>query len=520
MKIKPHLATDFYKVSHRIQYPAGTQEVYSNFTARSTSHAKMSKFFDNKVVFFGMQGFARWFLIDLWSKEFFNRPKAVVIEEFRRRVDTSLGEGSVSVEQMEALWDLGYLPIEIKALPEGSRVNIKVPAFTVRNTSHNFGWLTNYLETVISAEIWKPMTVATIAHDFRRQLNHFIELTGSSVEFADWQNHDFSMRGMSGVFDAATCGAGVLLSTYGTDTIPAIDYLEEYYFADCTKELIGGSVPATEHSVMCMGGKDDEIGTFKRLINETYPTGVVSIVSDTWDFWKVITEYSATLKEDIMARKPNALGLAKVVFRPDSGDPVRILAGYREDEIHRRPHGIVAKDTMDGKYVETLLTEDEVKGAVQCLWEIFGGTLTDKGYQTLDQHVGLIYGDSITIDRQYDILNRLANKGFSAGNVVFGIGSYTFQYITRDTFGMAIKATSGVVNGERRELMKDPKTDSGSKRSACGLLRVEKNGSDYVLFDRQTEEQEQLGLLRTVFCNGEAFNEQSLADIRSILKND
>ena len=163
-------------------------------------------------------------------------------------MNTALGEGCVSTDQLAALHDLGYLPVCIRALPEGSRVNLRVPMFTVENTVAEFFWLTNYIETVLSDEIWKPTTVATIAHDFRRQLDHYVELTGSDPGFADWQNHDFSMRGMSGVYDAASSCAGHLLSNYGTDTVVAIDYLEDYYFADAMKELIGGSVPATEHS--------------------------------------------------------------------------------------------------------------------------------------------------------------------------------------------------------------------------------------------------------------------------------
>lgn len=501
MKINPITAVDFYKTGHAIQYPRGTELVYSNFTARSDQHAKVSSLYDGKTAFFGLQGFIKWFLVDTWNREFFYKPKREVIAAFKRRVDTSLGEGSVSVDQVAALHDLGYLPIHIKALPEGSRVDIKVPYFTVKNTRKEFYWLTNYIETVTSAEVWKPITAATIAYEYRRVMRHYAELTGSSLEFADWQCHDFSMRGMSGVHDASSTGAAHLLSHFGTDTIPAIDYLENYYFAQCEADLIGGSVPATEHSVMCMGGKVDEIETFRNLINNVYPSGIVSIVSDTWDFWKVVTEYAATLKEEILTRTPNALGQAKVVFRPDSGDPVKIICGDPDAPVGSPEHD----------------------GAVMCLWQVFGGTWVEGGdgenYRTLHERVGLIYGDSITIERQEEILKRLMAKGFSAGNIVFGVGSYTYQYITRDTFGMAMKATYGVVNGEGRELFKDPITDSGTKKSAKGLLRVEKEGDNFVLYDQQTVEQEELGALRTVFKDGEPYNMQRLSAIRDRLKN-
>ena len=538
MKTKPQFATDFYKTGHIFQYPEGTELVYSNFTARSDRLAEMSSLFDGKTVFFSLQGYIKEFLIEAWNESFFNRPKDEVVSEYKRRMDTALGPNSVDVAHIAELHDLGYLPIVIKALPEGARVNIKVPMLTMYNTLPKFYWLVNYLETSLSFSLWKGITSATTSYEYRRVIDKYVELTGSNKDFAWWQAHDFSMRGMSGLHDASVSGAAVLLSTYGTDTIHAIPYLEEYYNADADKELIGGSVPATEHSVMCMGGNEEEIETFRRLIEDAYPSGVVSIVSDTWDFWKVITEYSVQLKDKILARQPNALGLAKVVFRPDSGDPVKIITGLKSincDDVTADDLEYYDVIELDGKYFtfKTLYEyyddfpcgftlEDEVpqhvvKGAVECLWDIFGGDITEKGYKTLNQRVGLIYGDSITLERAEQIFERLMAKGFSAGNIVFGVGSFTYQYATRDTFGMAVKATYGIVNGEGRELFKDPKTDNGTKKSAKGLLRVEKEGDDYVLYDQQTWEQEGQGELRKVFVNGHLFVDTSLAQIRERL---
>ena len=516
MKLNPLTATDGYKTGHIAQYPEGTELVYSNFTARSAKHANMSNMFDNKTVFFGLQGFIQWYLIDMWNEGFFKQPKELVVAKFQRRMTGYLGYGVVGTKQIEELHDLGYLPIEIKALPEGSRVDIKVPYFTVRNTIPRFYWLTNYLETVMSNELWKPITAATIAYEYRRVMNHFARVTGAPLDFTAWQCHDFSMRGMSGLFDSAATGAGHLLSNFGTDTIPAIDYLEQYYGANVETELVGGSVPATEHSVMCMGGKVDEIETFRRLIKDVYPTGIVSIVSDTWDFWKVITEYANTLKNDIMSRAPNELGQAKVVFRPDSGDPVRILCGYRDSEVVQ----IKSTGAWVVKETHQEISNAQRKGAVECLWDIFGGTTTDKGFRTLDSHVGLIYGDSITLERQNQILALLYAKGFSSANVVFGVGSYTYQYLTRDTFGMAMKATYGVVNGEPRELFKDPATDDGTKKSAKGLLKVSKEGNHFVLHDQVSEEEEWGGAFNTVFIDGHAMNKRTLQEIRATLNAD
>ena len=539
MRVNPLTQTDFYKTGHIFQYPAGTTEVYSNFTPRSSRLATMlPEQFDDKVVWFGLQAFIKSYLIDAWNEGFFKRPKADVLAQYKRRMDTSLGMDAVPVGHIAALHDLGYLPIDIKALPEGSRVNIRVPVLTVRNTHPSAYWLTNYLESVLSNSLFKPTTSATTAFEYRKLLHSYAITTGAPLDFVLWQGHDFSYRGMSGLHDAASSGAGHLLSFCGTDTISAIDYLEEFYLANADTELIGGSVPATEHSVMCMGGMDDEVQTIRRLISEVYPSGIVSIVSDTWDFFKVITEHAQTLKAEILGRTPNALGQAKVVFRPDSGEPVNILCGHpfavvadTSDATLAALEGGVAVVQCDGQfyavhanphvegvaYVLKNMSAAEVKGAVECLWDGFGGTTTTQGYKVLHERVGLIYGDSITLVRAQAILERLRQKGFASCNVVFGVGSYSYQGVTRDTFGWAVKSTSGVVNGERRELFKDPITDNGTKRSAKGLLRVEKEGNDFVLYDQQTPEQEAQGLLQSVFRDGKLLRDESLSAVRARL---
>ncbi|QUX93522.1 nicotinate phosphoribosyltransferase [Marinomonas sp. A3A] len=490
--MNPLMSIDFYKADHRRQYPEGTEYVYANFTPRSSRLANLLEGYDERVVVIGIQAYIKRILIDQWNQEFFAKPKQEVVSKYKRRMDTSLGEGAVPIEHIEALHDLGYLPLKIKSLPEGSRVNIRVPMFTVVNTLPEFFWLTNYIETSISAEIWKPCTTATIAYEYKRLLTDYAVQTGAPLDFIPVQAHDFSSRGMSGMLDAAASGIGHLANFIGTDTVAAIDYAEDYYGID---GVVGVSVPATEHSVMCMGEKDNEIDTFKRLINDLYPSGVVSIVSDTWDFWKVISEYTKVLKQDILNRQPNAIGLAKVVFRPDSGDPVKVICGDA--------------DATPGT--------PEFKGAAECLWDIFGGTTTDNGYKLLNERVGLIYGDSITLQRAQAILQGLKAKGFASTNIVFGIGSYTYQHLTRDTFGFAIKATWGQVNGQGREIFKDPITDKGDKKSAAGLLRIEETENGFELFDRQTPEQEQQGALDIVFENGKIIKETSFADIKAKL---
>ena len=489
LNVNPALLIDFYKADHRRQYPEGTQEVYSNFTPRSMKLAPPQC--RDGVVVFGIQAIVQGFLVDYWDKHFFSVPKQKVVAQFKRRMDQSLGKGAITVEHIEALHDLQYLPLEVKALPEGTICPPKVPMLTIRNTKPEFFWLTNSLESVLSNMLWKGVTAATIARAYRKVFDRYAEETGFDPNLVQFQGHDFSFRGLSGLDDAMMVGAAHMLSFTGTDNVPAIEFLEEYYFTDEADELIGTSIPATEHSVMCMGTKDDELGTFTRLITETYPKGFVSIVSDTWNFWQVLTEYLPKLKDTILQRD------GRVVIRPDSGDPVKIICGDPDAPL--------------GTF--------EYKGAVQLLWELFGGTYTHKGYRLLDPHIGLIYGDSITLDRQEAILSRLKDKGYCSGNVVLGIGSFTYQYVTRDTFGHAMKATSGVVNSERREIFKDPVTDSGAKKSARGLLRVESEGGRYMLYDQQTEEQEKQGELKTVFLDSEEVNTQTLTTLRKRVAN-
>lgn len=242
---------------------------------------------------------------------------------------------------------------------------------------------------------------------------------------------------------------------------------------------------------MCMGTTEGEYETFKRLITEVYPKGIVSIVSDTWDLWKVLTDYLPRLREDIVSRE------GKVVIRPDSGDPVDIICG--------NPNG---------------KTEQEKKGVIELLWDVFGGTTNAKGFKELVPQIGAIYGDSITVARATQICERLKEKGFASTNVVLGIGSFTYQYNTRDTFGFAMKATYGEVNGEGRAIFKDPITDDGTKKSAKGLMKIDLIDGKYHLTDNVSWEEEKQGELKEVFRDGKLLVDQSLSEIRTRVKSE
>ena len=490
--MNPLLLTDGYKTGHHQQYPKGTTLVYSNFTPRSNKYAPKGC---DQIVSFGQQMVMKQ-IHEAFQNEFFSKPKEDVCGEMKRELSLYLGT-DYDVTHFEKLHDLGYLPIHVKGIEEGTLVPMRVPVLTIYNTHPDFYWVTNYLETILSNLLWKPMTSATIAHQYRKVLTKWQQKTDAEKGwFIDWQGHDFSMRGMDSVEAVISSGLGHLTSFSGTDSLPTIYGARKFYGEE---GFVGGSVNATEHSVMCAGSKDDEVGTFRRLL-ETYPKGILSVVSDTWDLWKVCTEHIVTLKEEILARD------GKLVIRPDSGDPVEILCG----------------DPTNSVYTDDLPTDSESarrKGVIELLWDVFGGTVNEQGYKVLDSHIGAIYGDSITIDRAHKICERLEAKGFASTNIVLGVGSFTYQFNTRDTFGFAMKATYVKVNFEERNIFKDPVTDDGTKKSARGLLCVvsEENGP-LELIDKVSWTLERQGLLQTIYKDGEFQNATTLTEIKNRLK--
>lgn len=506
MNTFPIHLSDFYKVSHKNQYPDGTEAIYSNLTARSSRMDGV-----DHVVFFGLQYFVKRYLQEEFNKGFFWLSPTVFTQKlnnYKKRLDNALG-GDNDVSHWRKLWELEYLPLEIKALTEGALVPLRVPLLTVKNTLPEFFWLGQWMETLLSNVIWQPITTATIAYQYRKLFDEFNRETSDLVDFVPVQGHDFSMRGHSSVDSSSVGGAGHLLSFIGTDTIPAIDFLETYYNANSDKEVVGVSVPATEHSTMTVNGEDGEFEIIRRLITEIYPSGIVSIVSDSYNLWRVLTDYLPRLKDEILGRN------GKIVIRPDSGDPVDIICGRKR------------------QFILTDCYNPADDGVIQLLWNVFGGTTNSKGYRQLDDHVGCIYGDSITLDRAKAILDGLKANRFSSSNIVCGIGSFTYQYVTRDTFGLAFKATAIKSEGVWRAIYKDPITDNGMKKSARGLLAVLRpyttggfSGSpqagsmgDYHLKEDVSEEIEASAwnCLQPVFRDGVLLKEFTLGDIRKRL---
>lgn len=534
MTINPLIQNDFYKQLHYKMYPEGTIKVCSNLTPRK-SRVKGIR----KIVVFGIQYWLLEYVIKQWNEQFFSQPWEKVAARYLRIVNNTIGKDAITLEHIKKLHDLGYMPLRIKALREGSLCPVGVPCMTVTNTVDHAYWLVNFLETILSCSTWQGCTSATIAYEFKKMFDAFAMQTVGNTDFTQWQGHDFSMRGMSSLETACMSGAGHLLSFTGTDTIPAIEFLENYYGANVEKELVGGSVPATEHAVASFNiiyqnanheailreyiertPKDREVpkaesidpklireyAFLKRYITEIHPTGVCSYVGDTYNLFSVVAEILPRLKPEIMARA-GGFPIDKLVIRPDSfwTDPVDCLCGYagyhpQMDKLSKIEREVVKK------------------GLIESLWDIFGGTMTEKGYKLLDSHIGAIYGDSITFERGVAINTRLKEKGFASVNWVAGIGSFTYQYNTRDTFGFAVKATYGIVDGEGFEVFKDPVSDDGMKKSACGMLQVLKcPEKGLTLKDRATAEEEENSELELVFLDGKMMCEQSLADIRKRL---
>jgi nicotinamide phosphoribosyltransferase len=548
LTINPLLAIDAYKFGHMSMHPDNIDYIYCNLTPRSMKYFNRSipsVFVDNKLVAFGMQMTVQD-IIQSFDTNFFSRPLSDVLAEFLTTAAPFIGENAKAKQILESnvtkLHKLGYLPLCIKTLPEGTISNPQVPILTIVNTIPGFGWLPNYLETYISQNTWKVATVATLSRVYRKIFEKYSALTCDDNSHILFQGHDFSARGMSSTEDSIKDGIGHLTQFWGSDSVhSAFTATNHYGFQN--EIPLAFSVPATEHSIMQVGiALSSEEETFRRLL-EQYNTGIIAIVSDTEDYWNTITNIASNLKDDILARQPDSMGLCKTVFRPDSGNPVDIVCGV--DNIHNDilQTSAVLPETSnwdntkwasslelaidkDYKFIKdgtgtiyrvnsatsvTNTTEAEVKGSIECLWDIFGGTINDKGYKVLNPKVGLIYGDSITPQRAKDILAGLATKGFASSNIVFGIGSYAYNYSTRDSLGFAIKATAAIDSDDNLiPIQKTVKTDTG-KKSACGLLHVTE---DLQLIDNATRAQEATGALKVIFSNGSTNFETNFAAIR------
>jgi len=475
-RINPLSQTDAYKLGHLEQYVSGCNKVYSYLQARST------KTFD-RAVFFGLQYYLQKYLTQRITKE--------DVDEFIEARNKILGYTSPDVvKKMYNLADKGYWPIEIKAIPEGIVMPNKNVLMTITNTDPDFYWAVGYVESLL-LKLWYPSCVATTSFQYRLLVEKYFKLTVDDDQnmLKPFMVHDFGYRSDASEEGAVISGLAHLLSFTGSDTIPAYQGAIDYYNADSNKEVIMASVNASEHSVMCSFGRENEFEAYEHML-KLYPTGIVSIVSDTYDIYKVTKEYMERLKPKILARD------GKVVIRPDSGDPEHIICG----DPNADPF------TPEGK------------GCIKLLDEVFGSTVNSKGFKVLHPKIGLIYGDGMYLARYERTLERLKNMGYAASNLVIGVGGL-LRYYNRDTLGYAIKATKVEVNGIERSIRKDPVTDPG-KKSHQGYLALYKENGKYITKDDVTAAEEKSGLLQTVFKDGKITRMDSLSAIRGRIEEE
>lgn len=564
-KTLPLLLSDFYKQVHSEQYNKDLNKLVSYYTPRM-SRLKG----DDKVICFGIQAFCKEYLIDYFNENFFDKTEEEVVTEYNRVLTYTLGAGTYKDDKIIALHRLGYLPIEIKAIPEGTRVPIKVPMIEISNTHPDFAWMTNMIESLISATLWHTMLSANVGFKYRQVVNYWYDKTVENSVPRNKALGDFSYRGQHSNESATKSSAAFCLSFLNTATVPAIPWLEQNYNCDCTKEPVAYGAISTEHSVMCSNyAIDGDERTFvKRLLTEIYPNNSFSMVSDSYDYWNMVTEILPSLKEEIMNHNGTLL------VRGDSGDPVDIICGTKYvpdfNSIHEMTeyfetdfndnlvyeeasyeyfgsvNGTTYRVVCYGDLVSSDGYEDdysvysvydfyeitpEMKGTVELLWDTFGGTINSKGYKVLNPHIKAIYGDSITPQRAEEIYKRLEVKGFAANNVVLGVGSFSFMCLeedggfkpyTRDTYGVAVKATYGEINHKPLMIFKNPKTDTGhfkkSQKGICKVYADEKTNeitykdgfTPYTLTNTPN-------LLQTVFKNGEMVKEYTLKEIRDRL---
>lgn len=490
----PLLCLDFYKTAHAEQYPSTLTKMVSYYTPRMTRLEDTEK-----VTLFGLQAFIKEYLIDAFNINFFWEEWEDVFGEYKRILNATINTDGVGEKRLRKLHDLGYLPLEIRAVPEGTRTNIKVPQIEISNTHPDFVWLVNSIETMLSCTMWHTQISAEVGYRYRQIVNEYAERTCEDNVVRARLLGDFSMRGQESPESATKSSAAFCLSFLNTATVPAILWLEENYNCDCTKEKVAFGALSTEHSVMCSNFAidGDEITHISRLLTEVYPHQSFSMVSDSYDYWNLVNNILPQLKEKILAHD------GCLSIRGDSGDPVEVVT-------------------------ETVFR----------LWDIFGGTVNSKGFKVLNPHVKALYGDSITPQRCKQIYEILENAGFAINNVALGVGSFSMQCLetvtkddgeligtayapyTRDTFGIAVKATYAEdANGKPIMIFKNPKTDTSHfKKSQRGCCRVVKNGNDYTYEDGLTwAEAQKNNELRVVFKNGEFIKTYTIAEVRQNL---
>jgi len=453
------LTTDSYKLNHWNQYPAGTEKVYSYFECR-----KGAKFAETP--FFGLQ-----FIIK-------NHLEGVVVTREKIENAAKLCKAHFGSEKYfnREGWEYilnshgGKLPVVIKAVEEGTVVPINNVLMTIENTDNKCFWLTNFLETILS-QVWYPITVASLSREVKVNIKEYFDLT-SDGGLLNFGLHDFGFRGASSWESAGIGGAAHLINFLGTDTVVAMEVAVNYYNADLNG--LAFSVAATEHSVMTALGKNGEEKVVENLLNE-YPTGILSVVSDSYDIYNFVSNIVGTkFKDRILARD------GVFVVRPDSITPT-----------HPTP-------------------EEEMVWIMENLWANIGGTINSKGYKVIDPSVRVLWGDGIDLEGIKKILYAVTKAGFATENIAcFGMGGGLLQKVNRDTQRCAFKCSAQYRDGQWYDIQKNPKDVSkASKKGKLKLIKVDGE------FETVGENDPGEDYLKVVFYNGVLVNEVDFATVR------
>lgn len=453
MKNNLVLNTDSYKASHWLQYPPNTEKIFSYIESRGGVY--------DKTVFFGLQAFIKEYLLT-----------PVTVEDVEEAAEFFAAHGEPFNEQ--GWLDLiakhnGFLPIEIKAAPEGTVIPTSNVLVTVENTDPEFFWVTSYIETALLRAIWYPTTVATVSWSIKQLIKQYLEETGD-VNGLNFKLHDFGARGVSSEESAALGGMAHLVNFMGSDTVSGVLAAKRYY----NEPMAGFSIPAAEHSSITSWGRDKEVDAYRNMVKQFGRAGsLLAVVSDSYDIYNACKLWGTELKQDVIDSG------ATVVIRPDSGHPATV-----------------------------------VLKCVKTLEKYFGAILNDKGYKVLN-NVRVIQGDGINEESIKSILSSLKINGYSADNVAFGMGGALLQQINRDTQKFAMKCSAALINGEWVDVFKDPVTDSVKKSKKGRLELYSDDGFTFITRSEWDNIEGYVRVLRPIFRNGKLLIDDTFAEVRS-----
>jgi len=463
------MRTDSYKFSHWLQYPPNTTHVSSYIESRGLS-SEVEGVWDDEIVFFGIQGYIKDYMMTPITRQMVD-----AAEEFAKEHGEPFNRDGFDIIVDE---HNGFYPVEIEAVPEGTVMKSRNAQVQIINTDERLAWVVSFLETAMLRSVWYPSTVATQSREIKKVIANFMDNTAGHRNGLEFMLHDFGARGVSSSESAMIGGTAHLVNFMGSDTVEATLWAKAYY----NEPMASFSVPAAEHSTMTSwGGADGEIDACRNMLEqfgEKYP--IISVVSDSYDIYRCITDiWGGSLKEDVIRLGETG---GRLVVRPDSGDPTVVP-------------------------VE----------CIKLLDEAFGHTVNARGYKVLPNYVRVLQGDGINIRSIRQILTNLMHAGYSAENIVFGMGGALLQGINRDTLKYAMKASARMTNGVWHDVYKEPVTDKVKNSKKGRLAVVPSTGIGnigYRTIRKEHMSSFDTNMLRPVYKDGKILVDDTLSDIR------